>query len=46
LLEVEAELRKSAREDGRALGDRLAIFSPIKDLEKPQGTERLSRYLE
>jgi len=46
LLEVEAELRRLAREDVRALRDRLPIISRIKDVERARGTERLSRYIE
>ena len=45
LLEVEAELRKLAREDIRALRDRVPILSRTKDLEKAHGSERLSRYI-
>jgi hypothetical protein len=46
LLEIEAELRKMARDDSRASRNKMPTFSMVKDPKQPRGGGRLSRYIE
>jgi hypothetical protein len=46
LLEIEAELRKMARDESRSLRNNLPTISRLKDPKQPRHVRRLSRYIE